>query len=758
MKLKRFLSVFLVLVMVFALLPAVSVPARAASGDVAINGSNFPDANFNECVRLCLDEDGDGILNADEITNAKTLNVAGCGIKDLTGVEYLTSLITLDCSYNELTTLDVRGLSFLMELSVKGNSSLSELNCSRTTFSSHALTSLDVSGCAALKKLYAQNNNLTCLDLSDNPALETLFACNNKLTELDVSGNTALKKLDCSGNDISSLDLSKNTALQTLRCSSNNALTSLDVSGHSQLTNLVLFYDTALKTLTCSNCALTNLYIENCTVLEHLDCHENSLPSLDVSTCTALKYLYCACNHLSSLDLSNNTALRELDCELNELTALDVSKNTALEMMTCIESGITALDVSACPNLADAVLNGDTYVETVDELTFRIYIKEPYMLGVNQDTTVIAAKPAISSVKANKTSPAVGEKITWTCTAAGGAGDLQYYFILYKDGAKFKTRSYSTKNTYSYTPTEAGTYKVKVYVKDAAGNKVNKTSKGVTVTAVAAPVITTQPKAQTAAAGATATFKVVASGTGLTYQWQYKTAGSSTWKDKSGATKSIYTVTAKESYNGIQYRCVVSNAGGSVTSSAAKLTVTSAVSKPEITTQPKAQTAAAGETATFKVVASGTGLTYQWQYSTDYGKTWTDKAGSTKATHTVTVKASYNGYLYRCKVTNSAGTVTSSKVRLTVSGVKPKILSQPAAASVAAGDSVTFKVVAAGVGMTYQWQYSTNGGTSWKNKTGATSASYTVTAKESYNGILYRCKVTNSIGSVYSNGAMLLVS
>ena len=268
------------------------------------------------------------------------------------------------------------------------------------------------------------------------------------------------------------------------------------------------------------------------------------------------------------------------------------------------------------------------------------------------------------------------------------------------------------------------------------------------------PSITTQPANKTVAAGAKATFKVAASGTGLSYQWQYKTS-SSTWKDKSGATKASYTVTAKESYNGIQYRCVVSNAAGSVTSSAAKLTVT--VSKPEITTQPKAQTAAAGETATYKVVASGTGLTYQWQYSNDYGKTWHNKTGATKSSYTVTVKASYNGMLYRCKVSNSAGTVTSSKVRLTVSGVKPKILSQPADKTAAAGDSVTFKVVAAGVGMTYQWQYSKDGGKTWKTKTGATSASYTVTAKAAYSGILYRCRVKNSYGSVYSEIAKLTV-
>ena len=108
-------------------------------------------------------------------------------------------------------------------------------------------------------------------------------------------------------------------------------------------------------------------------------------------------------------------------------------------------------------------------------------------------------------------------------------------------------------------------------------------------------------------------------------------------------------------------------------------------------------------------------------------------------------------------MTNSAGTVYSSKVRLTVSGVKPKILSQPASQTAAAGESVTFKVVAAGVGMTYQWQYKTAGSSTWKDKSGATSASYTVTAKASYNGIQYRCVVKNSIGSVTSEEAKLTV-
>ncbi len=362
--------------------------------------------------------------------------------------------------------------------------------------------------------------------------------------------------------------------------------------------------------------------------------------------------------------------------------------------------------------------------------------------------TVVAIAPDRSAAKTGKT-------ITWGASAKGGSGSLQYYFIVYKDGEKVKTRAYGTDKTFSYTPIEAGIYRVRVYVKDAAGVKVNKLSSGVTVTGAALVTITTQPANKTVAAGAKATFTVDASGTDLAYQWQYSKNGT-TWTNKTGATSASYTVTAKASYNGMLYRCIVTKAGSSVTSGTAKLTVT--VAKPVITTQPKAQTAAVGATATYKVVASGTGLTYQWQYSSDYGATWHNKTGATSASYTVTAKASYNGMLYRCRVKNSGGTVYTSKVRLTVSGVKPKILSQPKAQTAAAGGSVTFKVIAAGESMSYQWQYSTNGGTTWKNKTGATSSSYTVTAKASYNGILYRCRVKNSYGTVYSSGAALTVS
>ena len=83
------------------------------------------------------------------------------------------------------------------------------------------------------------------------------------------------------------------------------------------------------------------------------------------------------------------------------------------------------------------------------------------------------------------------------------------------------------------------------------------------------PAITTHPNDQTVAENGTATFTVAASGSGLTYQWQVNGL------DISGANSDSYTTpTLSLADNGGNYRCVVANTHGSVTSNVAILTVT----------------------------------------------------------------------------------------------------------------------------------------------------------------------------------------
>jgi sugar lactone lactonase YvrE len=96
----------------------------------------------------------------------------------------------------------------------------------------------------------------------------------------------------------------------------------------------------------------------------------------------------------------------------------------------------------------------------------------------------------------------------------------------------------------------------------------------VTAPAVQAPAITTQPAAQSVSAGGSATFTVTASGADLAYQWQRD------GKDIAGATSASYTLdNVQGADTGAKFTVIVKNGGGSVTSTAAVLTVLPAAAR-----------------------------------------------------------------------------------------------------------------------------------------------------------------------------------
>ena len=74
--------------------------------------------------------------------------------------------------------------------------------------------------------------------------------------------------------------------------------------------------------------------------------------------------------------------------------------------------------------------------------------------------------------------------------------------------------------------------------------------------------IVDQPVDKTVEEGMTTSFTVKAEGEGLSYQWQYKQAGSTTWSDWSGQTKTTLKVGYLEKRNGMSFRCIVKDASG----------------------------------------------------------------------------------------------------------------------------------------------------------------------------------------------------
>ena len=296
------LGVLLALVM---LLVTMSVPAFAETGDVEINGTNFPDANFRAIVSS-FDVDGSNTLSATEIAAVKYLSCYNKKVKDLTGIEHFTALTTLQCDYNELTALDI-----------SKNTALTILTCVK-----NQLTVLDVSRNADLKRLLCFGNKLTALDVGNNTALETLYCGYNELTALDVSKNTELKELNCANNKLASLDLRKNMELAVLDCHY-NGLTELDVKSNTKLTKL--------------------------------SCSSNSLTTLDVSKNPELKELHCGYNRLTSLDVSNNTELAVMDC-LNNRYAITAASDRTFDLSNLPGN----FDVSKASNWNGGTVSGNT--------------------------------------------------------------------------------------------------------------------------------------------------------------------------------------------------------------------------------------------------------------------------------------------------------------------------------------------------------------------------------------------------------------
>jgi hypothetical protein len=187
------------------------------------------------------------------------------------------------------------------------------------------------------------------------------------------------------------------------------------------------------------------------------------------------------------------------------------------------------------------------------------------------------------------------------------------------------------------------------------------TTTKITTTNPNAPSITAQPANLSVTVGQTATFSVVATGTApLAYQWQKNNA------NISGATSASYTTPATVSGdNNANFRVIVSNTAGSMTSSSAILTVLALPVGPSITTQPANQAVNVGQTATFSVAAAGTApLTYQWQKNT------VNIPAATSASYTTPATTSAdNGAAFRVVVTNSVTSITSNSATLTVNAV-----------------------------------------------------------------------------------------
>jgi hypothetical protein len=393
--------------------------------------------------------------------------------------------------------------------------------------------------------------------------------------------------------------------------------------------------------------------------------------------------------------------------------------------------------VTYTPNFG--FIGTDTFTYTVDDTLGLTSNGATVSVTVN----VVPIPPVIVTqpVNVSVTEP---DPATFTVVATGDA-PLSYQWR--RDGVNI---SGATSTSYTLMPTAVADNGAQfdVVVTNPVG-VVSSQAALLTVTALPQPpTIVTQPVGVTVTEPNAATFTVVATGNApLSYQWRRDGV------DISGALSASYTLTPTVlADSGAQFDVVVTNSLGTVTSQLALLTVNVAPIPPSIVTEPVDVTVTEPTGATFSVIATGDApLSYQWR------RNGVNVSGATGTSYTLNpTTVADSGAQFDVVVTNPAGSQTSQVATLTVLllPVPPSIVTQPGGVTVTEPNGATFSVVATGdAPLTYQWRRD------GLNISGAVTSSYTLTptSVSADDGVQFDVVVTNPVGTVTSQSALLTV-
>ncbi len=259
-----------------------------------------------------IDADGDGKITFEEAAVVKELNLGfsekpesskDC-ITDITGLEYFTSLETLNLKYNTVSDAKpIEGISTLQVL-ILGENPISSIN-------------LDKLGELTDLRLYG--TNISEIDLSKTPKLESLYLQRTKVSKVDL---TPLQSLD-------QALINNCSNLSEIKASNLPSLTRLDaVKGN--LTSFEISDCPSLRELHLNSNKLTSIKLNNLAMLMLLNIYDNQLTSIDVSNLPFLMRLFVYDNQLTSIDLSANVMLREFRASNNPLTEVNLSTNASL--------------------------------------------------------------------------------------------------------------------------------------------------------------------------------------------------------------------------------------------------------------------------------------------------------------------------------------------------------------------------------------------------------------------------------------------
>jgi len=249
-------------------------------------------------------------------------------------------------------------------------------------------------------------------------------------------------------------------------------------------------------------------------------------------------------------------------------------------------------------------------------------------------------------------------------------------------------------------------------------------------------------------------FNAKAEGNVSSYQWQVLKPGSSSWIDLqddatySGSLGDSLNINNPDTgFTGNLYRLQITgfcNPSGLYTDSSISLTVKLPV---KILREPSDSAVCLNRdsSAQFEVLGEGTGIAYQWQQRPSPQNAWTNIANANASSLLLdNLTTISDGYEYRVLINGACSNNVISRVaKLSVYG--DPFLTNLRDTLVCLPGPVNFIANTDNSAVAYQWEASTNNGTSWDSISGATSKQYVSGPLNSGdNGKLFRVIVNTS--------------
>ena len=340
-------------------------------------------------------------------------------------------------------------------------------------------------------------------------------------------------------------------------------------------------------------------------------------------------------------------------------------------------------------------------------------------LVVNSPVLVVSAPVSLTNCP--------GMSASFSVNATGTGLSYQWY----KDGAALPGQTGSSLSLSSVGVTDAGAYSV--VVSGTCGTVVTNSANLV----VNSPVlVVSAPVSLTNCPGTSASFSVNATGTGLSYQW-YK--GGNALPGQIGSSLSLSGVGAADA--GV-YSVVVSGACGAAVTNSASLVVNNPVL---VVSAPVSLTNCPGTSASFSVVATGTGLSYQWY------KDGAALPGKIESGLSLSSVGPADAGAYSVVVGGTCGTAVTNAANLVVNS-PVLVVSAPVSLTNCPGTSASFSVNAAGTGLSYQWY---KGGSALPGQIGS---SLSLSGVGVADAGFYSVVVSGACGIAVTNSASLVVN